>query len=157
MEENCSRWQMLYDAKEPDNLPLHEPWYSRLSRFQKLLVIASLRTDKLVEMAYSYVSDHVGYKFVEPVTLDLGRVFSECESRYIYLMFPVTPNNIYNNCHEYPHYTKYELLLSYCSQPLLFLTRGPNDAAKEIRKFAGDRRQKLDLFSNWDVKVGCFY
>ena len=95
LEENCSRWQMLYDAKEPDNLPLHEPWYSRLSRFQKLLVIASLRTDKLVEMAYSYVSDHVGYKFVEPVTLDLGRVFSECESRYIYSMYLVTHNNIY--------------------------------------------------------------
>ena len=75
---------MLYDAKEPDNLPLHEPWYSRLSRFQKLLVVANLRTDKLVELAYSYVSDHVGYKFVEPVTLDLGRVFSECESRYIF-------------------------------------------------------------------------
>jgi len=82
LENNCNRWQMLYDAKEPDNLPLHEPWYSKLSRFQKLLVIATLRTDKLMELAYSYVSDHVGYKFVEPVTLDLGRVFSECESRY---------------------------------------------------------------------------
>ena len=81
MEENSSRWQMLYDAKEPDNLPLHEPWYSRHSRFQKLLVIASLRTDKFLELAYTYVSDHVGYKFVEPVNLDLGRVFSECESR----------------------------------------------------------------------------
>ena len=83
LENNCNRWQMLYDAKEPDNLPLHEPWYSKLSRFQKLLVIATLRTDKLMELAYSYVSDHVGYKFVEPVTLDLGRVFSECESRYV--------------------------------------------------------------------------
>jgi hypothetical protein len=31
------------------------------------VIIAVLRTDKLVECAYSFVSDHVGYKFVEPV------------------------------------------------------------------------------------------
>ena len=74
---------MLNDAKEPDNLPLHEPWYSKLNRFQKLLVVANLRLDKLLELAYSYVSDHVGFKFVEPVLLDLGRVFSECEARYL--------------------------------------------------------------------------
>ncbi len=33
--ENHARWKLLYEAKEPDNLPLHEPWYSRLNRFHK--------------------------------------------------------------------------------------------------------------------------
>ena len=79
MVENQGRWQMLCDAKEPDNLPLHEPWYSRLSRFHKLVIVGALRPDKLMELAFTFVSDHVGYKFVEPVQLDLGRVFSECE------------------------------------------------------------------------------
>ena len=34
--DNHPRWKLLYEAKEPDNLPLHEPWYSRLSRFHKV-------------------------------------------------------------------------------------------------------------------------
>ena len=74
--EKAKQWQMIYEAKEPDNLPLHEPWYSRLTRFHKLVIVGALRTDKLMELATTFVSDHVGYKFVEPVQLDLGRVFS---------------------------------------------------------------------------------
>ncbi len=34
---NLTKWKFLYEAKEPDNLPLHEPWHSRLNRFQKLV------------------------------------------------------------------------------------------------------------------------
>ena len=56
---------MLYDAKEPDNLPLHEPWYSRLGEFHKMLVVAALRHDKLIEIVQSFVSDRLGFKFVE--------------------------------------------------------------------------------------------
>ena len=77
--DSNARWKLLYEAKEPDNLPLHEPWYSRLGRFHKLVIVATLRMDKLHELVYSFVSDHIGYKFVEPVQFDLGRIFSECD------------------------------------------------------------------------------
>ena len=70
---------MLQEAKEPDNLPLHEPWYSRLSKFQRLLVIAAIRPDKLVELVQTFICDHLGYKFLEPVPLDLGRIQSTNE------------------------------------------------------------------------------
>ncbi len=50
----------------------------------------------------------------------------------------------------------YTMYFLYFSQPLLFLTCGPNEAAKEIRQFAADRTQKLDFFSTWDVKVDFF-
>lgn len=78
--DSAPRWKLLHEAKEPDNLPLHEPWYSRLSRFHKLVVVAVIRVDKLLELVHSFVSDHIGYKFVEPVQFDLGRIFSECDS-----------------------------------------------------------------------------
>ena len=35
--------------------------------------------DKLPELVESFVSDHIGYKFVEPVQFDLGRIFSETD------------------------------------------------------------------------------
>ena len=64
MVENNAKWKLLFDAKEPDNLPFHEPWYSCLNRFHKLVVCAVLRVDKLPELVESFVSDHIGYKFV---------------------------------------------------------------------------------------------
>ena len=33
------------------------------------------------------------------------------------------------------------------------MTCGPNEAAMEIRKFAANRSQKMEIFSTWDVKV----
>ncbi len=35
------------------------------------------RPDKLMELVHAFVSDHVGFKFVEPVSFDLGRSFSD--------------------------------------------------------------------------------
>ena len=72
---------MIFDAKEPDNLPLHEPWYSNLSNFCRLVTIGALRPDKLMELVHAFVSDHVGYKFVEPVPFDLGRIFSDSSAQ----------------------------------------------------------------------------
>ena len=60
---------------------------------------------------------------------------------------------LYHLNSKWEGYIVSESLFFYYSQPLLFLTRGPNEAAKEIKQFAVDRRQKLDFFSNWDVKV----
>ena len=41
--QNSSFWLVLHEAKEPDNLPLKEPWYSSLTPFLRLVVIAALR------------------------------------------------------------------------------------------------------------------
>ena len=49
LAENNAKWKLLFDAKEPDNLPFHEPWYSRLNRFHKLVICAvSLFTFQLL-------------------------------------------------------------------------------------------------------------
>jgi hypothetical protein len=37
--ENTTKWKFLYEAKEPDNLPFHEPWQTKLNRFQKLVLL----------------------------------------------------------------------------------------------------------------------
>ena len=76
----ASTWRVVYEAKEPDNLPLHEPWYSSLSNFHRLVTIGAMRPDKLMELVHAFVSENVGYKFVEPVPFDLGRIFSDSPS-----------------------------------------------------------------------------
>ena len=60
LESSSSSWKLLHDAREPDNLPLHEPWYSRVDRAKRVLVIGAIRPDKLPELVYSFVSDNIG-------------------------------------------------------------------------------------------------
>ena len=43
MVQSSSFWLVLHDAKEPDNLPLKEPWYSSLAPFLRLVLIGALR------------------------------------------------------------------------------------------------------------------
>ena len=83
-------WKMIFDAKEPDDLPLHEPWHSRLSKFHRLIVIKILRPDKMTELLDTFISEHLGYKFVEPLTFDLGRILADATPRspMIFLLDP---------------------------------------------------------------------
>ena len=74
-------WKMIYDAKEPDDLPLHEPWHSRLSKFHRLVVIKILRPDKMTELLDTFISENLGFKFVEPLSFDLGRILADTGPR----------------------------------------------------------------------------
>ena len=78
---HTDNWKMIYEAKEPDDLPLHEPWHSRLSKFHKLVVIKVLRPDKMTELLDTFISENLGYKFVEPLTFDLGRILADSGPR----------------------------------------------------------------------------
>ena len=74
-------WKMIYDAKEPDDLPLHEPWHSRLSKFHRLVIIKILRPDKMTELLDTFISENLGFKFVEPLSFDLGRILADTGPR----------------------------------------------------------------------------
>lgn len=72
-----ANWKMIFDAKEPDDLPLHEPWHTRLSKYHRLVVIKILRPDKMTELLDTFISEHLGFKFIEPLTFDLGRILAD--------------------------------------------------------------------------------
>ena len=75
--DNDRKWKIIFDAVEPDDLPLHQPWNTRLTRLHKLIIIKILRPDKFLEIFESFISENLGYKFVEPMPNDLGRILSD--------------------------------------------------------------------------------
>ena len=84
LSKSSAKWRVVVEAKEPDNLPLHEPWYSQLSKFARFVVIAALRPDKILELVHSFISDIVGFKFVDPpADFDLGRVLTDAENSQV--------------------------------------------------------------------------
>lgn len=58
-------------------MPLAEPWQSRLSTFQRLLVLRCLRPDKGVAGMQMFVAAQMGPRFLEPPPLELSTVFKE--------------------------------------------------------------------------------
>lgn len=46
--DNVRAWKSVYDAMEPQDAALPEPWQSKLSDFDKLIVIRMLRPDKVI-------------------------------------------------------------------------------------------------------------
>lgn len=71
-------------------MPLAEPWDSRLSRFQKLLVLRGLRPDKCVRALQSFVEENLGPRFIEPPLFDLALCYKE-SSPTAPLIFVLSP------------------------------------------------------------------
>ena len=44
---NLADWKKFYDLMNPQNSVIPEPWESRLSAFQKLIVMRIIRPDKI--------------------------------------------------------------------------------------------------------------
>lgn len=53
--QNLSHWKKYYDSDEPQNAQLPEPWNSKMSRFQTLIILRCFRSDKLVPAVQNYV------------------------------------------------------------------------------------------------------
>ena len=75
--KNEEKWKCIFDAAEPDDLPFHQPWETKLMKFHKLIIIKILRPDKLIEILESFISENLGYKFVETIPTDLGRILAD--------------------------------------------------------------------------------
>ncbi|KAJ3342024.1 Dynein heavy chain 7, axonemal [Gonapodya sp. JEL0774] len=76
-ENNILRWKDIYDSAEPFRGVFAGGWDTRLTSFQKLIVIRTLRFDKIVPAILEFVKEKMGQKFVEPPPFDLGASYAD--------------------------------------------------------------------------------
>ena len=57
---NHLEFKKIFDSLEPQNEPLPGDWNTKLNTFQKLLVIKSLRADKITLAVQNFVVEHMG-------------------------------------------------------------------------------------------------
>jgi dynein heavy chain len=91
-EKNADQYKHIYDSAEPQNELLPEPWRSKLSTFQKLLMLRTLRPDKLVSALTLYVIEAMGQKYVEPPPFDLQNSYND-SSCFTPLVFVLSPGS----------------------------------------------------------------
>ncbi|KAI8894261.1 dynein heavy chain and region D6 of dynein motor-domain-containing protein [Globomyces pollinis-pini] len=89
-EQNERDWKNWFLSEEPDELTLPGDWENKLNDLQKMLVVRSIRTDRVIFCAYSFISNNLGQKFVEPPILDVADVLNDSSPRTP-LIFVLSP------------------------------------------------------------------
>ncbi|OCT85694.1 dynein heavy chain 1, axonemal [Xenopus laevis] len=79
----AEEYRRICDSPEPHREQLPGEWGQSLDSFQKILILRCLRGDKVTNAMQDFVCQHLGQRFIEPQTADLGAVYKESS--------PVTP------------------------------------------------------------------
>ncbi|KAI9530578.1 hypothetical protein NQZ68_000068 [Dissostichus eleginoides] len=88
--KNPEDFKSIYDSKEPSNTPLPAQWCEKLNDLQMMIIVRSLRPDKIVPAVIKYVTGKLGKKFVQPPPFDLCKSYLDSNST-VPLVFVLSP------------------------------------------------------------------
>ncbi|CAH8605767.1 unnamed protein product [Dicrocoelium dendriticum] len=74
-------WNVWFTAAEPENTALPGEWDNTTNEFQRMLIIRSLRPDRVSFCATSFITSNLGNRFVEPPVLDMKQVVEDSNAR----------------------------------------------------------------------------
>uniref|UniRef100_A0A7S3G9X5 Dynein heavy chain n=1 Tax=Palpitomonas bilix TaxID=652834 RepID=A0A7S3G9X5_9EUKA len=90
LEQNLGEWREWYTVPEPETAPLPGEWENKCNELQRLIIVRSLRSDRVVSAVRSFIISNLGQQFVEPPAFDLGEAFGD-SSNSIPLIFVLSP------------------------------------------------------------------
>ena len=77
LESSNGDWELWFRQQEPETAELPREWESKCNELQRMLLVRSLRPDRVIFAATKYVANALGKKFVEPPVLDLGETYAD--------------------------------------------------------------------------------
>eukprot|EP01022_Parablepharisma_sp_SALTPOND_P023040 TRINITY_DN476_c0_g1_i1.p1 TRINITY_DN476_c0_g1~~TRINITY_DN476_c0_g1_i1.p1 ORF type:complete len:4333 (+),score=667.47 TRINITY_DN476_c0_g1_i1:7842-20840(+) len=86
---HVSEFKKIYDSQQPHEEKLPRQWNS-LNMLQKMLVLRTIRPDKLIPASQNFISQKLGKEFVEAPRFDLEAVYkdSTCLTPLIFVLSP---------------------------------------------------------------------
>lgn len=83
-------WKNYYDLTNPENSKFPNPWYDKLSDFQRILVVRTIRPDKVIPIVTKLIEAELGQKFIYPPPFDINKSYndSNCLSPLIFILSP---------------------------------------------------------------------
>ena len=70
-------WEEWYRNNEPETAELPGEWDSKCNELQRMILVRSLRPDRVIFAATTFVANALGRKFVEPPVLDLAETHAD--------------------------------------------------------------------------------
>ncbi|XP_030382446.1 dynein heavy chain 2, axonemal-like [Scaptodrosophila lebanonensis] len=89
-EQNFKSWNAWYATTFPEQEDLIGEWNDKLTDFQKICVVRSLRPDRISFCMTQFIISKLGPRYVEPPVLDLKATFEESISQTP-LIFVLSP------------------------------------------------------------------
>jgi dynein heavy chain len=88
--EYHKRFRKIFDSPNAHEEPLPGEWNDKLDSFQKMIVLKSIRSDKMMNAIQNFISEKMGTPFIEPPTFDLKKSFRD-SSHKMPLIFVLSP------------------------------------------------------------------
>lgn len=73
-------WKEIYDSPEPHKKPLPKDIADKFNSFHRLLILRTLRPDKLIPAVVDFITEQIGKKFIEPPPFDLAQTYVDSTS-----------------------------------------------------------------------------
>jgi dynein heavy chain len=88
--EHSGEWKEIYDNLKPEELAVPGIWESKLTTFEKLLLINAIRPDRFIAAVAVFIERQMGRSFISPPPFDIGRSFedSNCLTPLIFILSP---------------------------------------------------------------------
>ncbi|XP_069776189.1 dynein axonemal heavy chain 2 isoform X3 [Narcine bancroftii] len=95
-EQYPKDWNTWYTNSEPESAVLPVEWENTCNELQRMLIVRSLRQDRIALCVTSFIINNLGSKFVEPPVLDVKSVIDDSNTKtpLIFVLSPgVDPTN----------------------------------------------------------------
>ncbi|XP_014680873.1 PREDICTED: dynein heavy chain 2, axonemal-like [Priapulus caudatus] len=74
-------WNIWFTSPEPEQAHLPGEWENQCNELQRMLVVRSLRPDRISFCVTSFIVNNLGSKFVEPPVLDMNAVLESSSAK----------------------------------------------------------------------------
>ena len=91
-EENLIDWKAIYDDNEPHTKKFPGKVETGLSSFQKLMIVRTLRPDRVIPAIQDFVKEKLGAEFIDPPPFNLSEIFKD-STVYSPLIFVLSPGS----------------------------------------------------------------
>lgn len=82
----------FYESSTPHEYDLKDPFYQKLSSFQKMVILRCIRPDKCVPNISKFVVEQLGKEFVTPPAFELPSIYKDSTS-ITPLIFVLSPGS----------------------------------------------------------------
>ncbi|XP_028810290.1 dynein heavy chain 2, axonemal isoform X2 [Denticeps clupeoides] len=89
-EQYPRNWHQWYTSAEPEHTPLPGEWESGCNELQKMLIVRSLRQDRISFCVTSFIINNLGSRYTEPPVLDMKAVVEDSTTKTP-LIFVLSP------------------------------------------------------------------
>ncbi|XP_057714813.1 dynein axonemal heavy chain 2 isoform X3 [Corythoichthys intestinalis] len=83
-------WKLWFTSAEPEKSTLPGDWENSCNELQRMLLVRSLRPDRVLFCATTFIINYLGPRFVEPPVLDMKAVVDEstCLTPLVFVLSP---------------------------------------------------------------------